>query len=53
MLKTKFQEHEPKCSEEEDIEYFSMYFYGSNPGPPSVGLVKTGVLHLNNLGEGH
>ena len=34
MLHTKLQASEPSGSEE---EYFSMYFYASNPGPAGVG----------------
>ena len=37
MLHTNFQAPESSGSKEEDTEYFSMYFYGQNPGPPGVG----------------
>ena len=36
MICPKFQETEPNDSEEEEFEYFSMYFYGSDPGPPGM-----------------
>ena len=32
---------EPSGSEEEDFLKFSMYLYGTNPGPPEVGPVLT------------
>ena len=38
MLHTKFQASKPSGFEEEKIlEYFSMYFYGWNISPHSVG----------------
>ena len=39
MLHTKFQASEPFASEENGFEYFSIYFYGSNPVPPSGGAI--------------
>ena len=37
MLHTKFQASEESGSEEENYRIFSLYFYGSNPGPHPVG----------------
>ena len=37
MLHTQFQASRPSDSEEEDFEYFSMYFYGLNLGAPGAG----------------
>ena len=37
MLHTEFQESKPSGSEEEDFEYFPMYFDDLNPGPPGPG----------------
>ena len=34
MLHTQFQTSKQSGSEEEDSEYFSMYFYGLNISPP-------------------
>ena len=37
MQHTKFQASEPSGSDEEHFSMFSMYFYGSNPGPLGAG----------------
>ena len=37
MLRIKFQASKPSGSEEEDFEYFSMYAYDLNLGPPGAG----------------
>ena len=37
MLHIKFQAPEPIGSKEEIFEYFSLYFYGSNPENPVSG----------------
>ena len=41
MLHTKFQVVQPEGSNEQDFEYFSMYFYAANTGPPSAGPFST------------
>ena len=41
MLHTKFQVFQPEGSSEKDFEYFSMYLYAANPGPPSAGPFST------------
>ena len=41
MLYTQFQASKPSGSEEEDILYFSMYFYGSHLRPSGKGLSWT------------
>ena len=48
MLHTKFQVSKPSGSEVDD---FSMYFYGLNLSPHSVGPCWIQDLHLNKLGK--
>ena len=50
MVHTKFQVSKPSGSEDEDFEYFSMYFYGSNLRPLTRGHLGPWDLHLNKLG---
>ena len=52
MLHTKFQASKPSGSEEEVLDYFSMYFYGLNLSPTAWGHVGSQDLHLNKLGKG-
>ena len=51
MLLTKLQAPEPSGSEKEYFWIFSMYFYGSNPGPPGAGIFLTNLVkdHLPML----
>ena len=37
MLHNKFQASDENGSEDEDFRIFSLYFYGSNLGPPVAG----------------
>ena len=53
MLDTRFQAPEETVSEE-IFDYFSMFFYSSNPEPHwGWGPVKPLDIHLNKLGKGH
>ena len=52
MLVTEFQASKPSGSEEEDFEYFSMYFYGSNLQPLARSHLGPWDLHLNKIGKG-
>ena len=50
MLHIKFQASEPSSSEEEDFEYLTMYYYGSNLGSPGIAdILETGALIWTNL----
>ena len=52
MLHTKFQASKTSGSEEENFEYFSMYFYGLNLEPPGAGHLRHWDLYLNKNGKG-
>ena len=52
MSDIKFHSSEPSSSKEEDFLIFSIYFYGSNSGPPGAGHFGPGGHYLNKLGEG-
>ena len=52
MLVTEFQTSKPSGSEEEDFEYFSMYFYGLNLQPLLRSHLGPWDLHLNKIGKG-
>ena len=53
MLDTRFQASEETGSEE-IFDYFSMFFYSSNPEPLwGWGPVQPLDIHLNKLGKGH
>ena len=47
MLHTKFQASKQGSSEEEDVLILSIYFYGSNPGPPRWVRLEPGGNYLN------
>ena len=49
MLNIQFQASRLKGSEEEDFEYFSMYFYDLNLGPLVQDHLGTWDLHLNKF----
>ena len=52
MQQTKFQASEQSGFEEEDFEYISMHFHGSNLGPPGVGHLGPWGPDLNKLWKG-
>ena len=51
MVHTKFQATAPSGPEEKKIEYFPMYFYGSNLGPPDTRPSLILDLQLNKFGK--
>ena len=51
MLQTNF-EHMKQVIPKKNFEYFSMYFYGSNPGTLGQGRFGPWDLHFNTFGTG-
>ena len=52
MQYNKFQASLSQVVLKKIFEYFSMYFYGLNLGPPCLGPSWTCSLHLMKLGKG-